>query len=294
VTTVECADAHREDDLVRLLAVRQSEMFDRDVSDAHAARGNELSGSVPRLRNRRDGPIDRQDVTAREPRCDRASRRTRPAPDLEDARVRAQRERLHDGRQPGRQRCRHRFDGTRRCHSPCVIVPPPEVGNRVLVVGSGGAGKTVVARALAARTGLPLIHLDAHYWRPNWEPTPVDAWRARVRELITRSQWVMDGNYSSTLDLRLPAADTIVFLDLPRRVTLRRVLARWLRWHGRVRPEMPQGCPERMSLEFARWLWRFPREGRRRLLDAITVAGVEDRVIRLTSRRAVAAWLTTQ
>jgi adenylate kinase family enzyme len=175
-----------------------------------------------------------------------------------------------------------------------VIVSPPEVGNRVLVVGSGGAGKTTVARALAARTGLPLIHLDAYYWQPNWEPTPLDAWRAKVRDLAARSQWVMDGNYSSTLDLRLPVADTIVFLDLPRRVTLGRVVVRQVRWYGRVRPEMAEGCRERISLDFARWLWRFPREGRRRLLDAIAVAGVEHRVIRLTTRRAVADWLATR
>jgi adenylate kinase family enzyme len=175
-----------------------------------------------------------------------------------------------------------------------VIVSLPELGNRILVVGSGGAGKTTVARALAARTGLPLIHLDTYYWQPNWEPTPRAAWRARVRDLAARSQWVMDGNYSSMLDLRLPVADTIVFLDLPRRVTLTRVLVRQLRWSGRVRPEMAEGCRERISLDFARWLWRFPREGRRRLLDAIAVAGVEERVIRLTSRREVAAWLTTQ
>ena len=180
------------------------------------------------------------------------------------------------------------------CQAAGVTVSPPGVGDRVLVVGSGGAGKTTVARALAARTGLPLIHLDACYWRPNWEPTPADAWRAKVRELAARSRWVMDGNYSSTLDLRLPVADTIVFLDLPRRVTLRRVLARRLRWHGRVRPEMPEGCEERISLDFVRWLWRFPRAGRRRLLDAIALAGVEHRVIRLTSRRDVAAWLMTQ
>jgi adenylate kinase family enzyme len=104
----------------------------------------------------------------------------------------------------------------------------------------------------------------------------------------------MDGNYSSTLDLRIPVADTIVFLDLPRRVTLPSVLTRQLRWYGRVRPEMARGCRERVSIEFARWLWRFPRDGRQRLLDVIATASAEDRVIRLTSRRAVNAWLRTE
>lgn len=101
MATVERANTHGEDDVVWLFAVRQSEVFDRDVSDAHAARGNEVGGSGPGLRNRRGGPIDREDVTAREPRRDRASRRTGAAADLKDARVRAEWERVHDGRQPG-------------------------------------------------------------------------------------------------------------------------------------------------------------------------------------------------
>jgi len=167
----------------------------------------------------------------------------------------------------------------------------PPLGSRVLVVGSGGAGKSTVSRIIAAHTGLPVIHLDAHYWRPGWRPTPVPDWRQQVRELIEQPTWVMDGNFTSTLDLRLPAADTVVFLDLPRRVTIPRALRRGLRWHGRVRPDMAPGCPERVTWKFLRWMWRFPRGGRRRLLTAITTAAVQDRVIRLTGRTAVAQWV---
>ena len=87
VTTVKRADTHGEDEVIRPFAVRQSKIFDRDVSHAHAARGNEVSRSDPGLRNCRGGPIDRQDVAATEPRRHRASRRTRAAADLEDARV---------------------------------------------------------------------------------------------------------------------------------------------------------------------------------------------------------------
>src|SRR3989454_12597016 len=54
---------------------------------------------------------------------------------------------------------------------------------RVLVIGTGGSGKSTVARRLAQRTGLPLIHLDAHYWRPGWQPTPPDEWRGEGERL---------------------------------------------------------------------------------------------------------------
>src|SRR5207247_6652305 len=96
--------------------------------------------------------------------------------------------------------------------------------NRVLVIGTGGTGKTTLARRLAERTGLPLIHLDLLYWRPGWQPTPNDEWRQTVERLITAEKWIIDGNYGGTLDLRLAACDTVVFIDLPRVVCLLRVL----------------------------------------------------------------------
>jgi adenylate kinase family enzyme len=139
---------------------------------------------------------------------------------------------------------------------------------RVLVLGSGGAGKTTFARELAARTGLPLVHLDRLYWRPGWTPSPIEEWEPVVREVTAGEAWVMDGNYGGTLELRLEAADTAVFLDTPRLTCLRRVLARGLRDRGRTRSDMGPGCPERLwpDLEFVRWVWGYPRDVRPRVL----------------------------
>ena len=86
---------------------------------------------------------------------------------------------------------------------------------RILLIGAGGSGKSVLAARIAAQSGLPLIHLDALFWKPGWVETPRDEWKRIVEELIQRDAWVMDGNYGGTLDLRLAACDTVLFLDFP-------------------------------------------------------------------------------
>ena len=86
---------------------------------------------------------------------------------------------------------------------------------KVLVIGSGGAGKSTFASKLSKRTGLPLIHLDSLYWRPGWIETSTAEWDQTIEHLLGRDTWIMDGNYGRTLERRLAACDTVIFLDLP-------------------------------------------------------------------------------
>ncbi len=159
------------------------------------------------------------------------------------------------------------------------------------MIGTGGSGKTTVARRLARRTGLPLIHLDAHYWRPGWQPTPADEWRAQVQTFISRDTWIMDGNYGGTLDLRLEACDTVVFLDLPRLVCLWRVLRRQVQHFRQVRPELAPGCRERLSWEFLAWIWTYPSRRRGDTLRRLAVLDQRKRVAILRSSAAIEEFL---
>jgi adenylate kinase family enzyme len=162
---------------------------------------------------------------------------------------------------------------------------------RVAILGSGGAGKSTLARALGERLGIEVVHLDRLFWRPGWEPMPTDEWRAVVARVVEGDSWITDGNYSSTLDLRLAAADTVVLLDLPRRVTIPGILRRW--WRHRGRAVQAAGCPERWDGTFVRWVWDYRRESRPRALAAIAAHAPHADVVVLTSRAAVRRWLAS-
>jgi len=141
---------------------------------------------------------------------------------------------------------------------------------RVVVLGPAGAGKTELATLIAARTGLPLVHLDPLFWRSGWTAAPEDEARAALRETIGRERWVLDGNFlDGRGDARFDRADTVVFLDLPRRTCFRRVLTRLARDRGRSRPDLPEGCSEGLDLALLRWIWRYPRTDRPAVLELL-------------------------
>lgn len=111
------------------------------------------------------------------------------------------------------------------------------VGRRVVVTGLAGSGKSTLSIALAAKTGLPLIHLDLYFWRPGWVAPSEAEWRDTQRDILAGDAWIADGNYGETLDLRLGLADTVVVLDTPWWRCSGRALVRGLRMPG----ELPAG-----------------------------------------------------
>jgi adenylate kinase family enzyme len=104
----------------------------------------------------------------------------------------------------------------------------------------------------------------------------------------------MDGNYGGTMEIRLAAADTVIFLDLPRLLCLWRVTTRFLCYRGRSRPDMTQGCEERLTKEFLLWLWNYPKEKRPEILERLEQLKPNKHVVILSSPKAVQTFLEQQ
>jgi adenylate kinase family enzyme len=162
---------------------------------------------------------------------------------------------------------------------------------RILVIGSGGSGKSTFAIRLGACLQLEVIHLDKVFWRPGWVETPKDEWKRKVEELVGGEAWVVDGNYGGTLELRLAACDTVIFLDLPRAVCVGRVLKRVLMYRAGRRPDMAEGCRERFNLEFLRWVWNYPARRRPKIIELLEKHSRDRRIVRLRSRAEVENFL---
>jgi len=163
------------------------------------------------------------------------------------------------------------------------------VPQRILILGPSGSGKSTLARRLGARLELPVVHLDAINWNPGWIQTEAGQFRQRIAEASARDAWVMDGNYTAGLDLRLPRAEAVIWLDLPRYVYFTRAVWRSLRNYGRERDDLGPGCPEQFDLSFLTdWVWNYQTRTRARHAQLMSnlPAGVQG--ITLTSPREVA------
>jgi adenylate kinase family enzyme len=130
---------------------------------------------------------------------------------------------------------------------------------RIMIIGSSGSGKTVLSQLLNKRFNLPLYHLDLFFWRPNWVPTPDEEWKAFIKNLVKEDKWILDGNFTSTLDLRIQHADTIIFIDLPRVLRLYRVVKRRL-MKNRERPDINKHCKEQLDWKLLKSVWLFGKK----------------------------------
>lgn len=162
---------------------------------------------------------------------------------------------------------------------------------KILVIGSSGAGKTTFSRNLSKLTGIEIIHLDKLHWKPNWTEPSKDDWKATLEKAMRGEAWIMDGNYSGTLDIRLPVCDTVIFLDMPPAVCVYRVLKRVASFYGKTRPDMAENCVEKFDWEFLKWIWDFENRSKPKMEKLLEQFKDEKTIVHLRSKREVEDFL---
>lgn len=161
---------------------------------------------------------------------------------------------------------------------------------RVAIIGCGGSGKSYLARQLAERLDLPITHLDAVYYDQHWQALPKDQFTAVQEELVARPRWVIEGNYASTLPVRLAVADTVIVLDLPARTCLRGVLQRRLRHGGGQHQAI--GVYDRINWGFIRYILGYRRSMLARVHGLIAAHAQHADLVVLRRRSAARRFLS--
>ncbi|SEO93863.1 DNA topology modulation protein [Paenibacillus sp. OV219] len=167
--------------------------------------------------------------------------------------------------------------------------------NRILIIGSPGSGKSTLAQKLGRIWSLHVIHLDAHFWKPNWVMPQEAEWDQTIERLTMQEQWIIDGNYSRTMDKRIERADLIILLDMPRWLCMYRIFKRRVMFHKKTRPDMNEGCEEKIDWAFVKWVWQYPKRSRMKTLNKLEQAAASGKqVIILQTRKQVKELLHDQ
>ncbi|MCL1824161.1 MAG: DNA topology modulation protein [Oscillospiraceae bacterium] len=159
------------------------------------------------------------------------------------------------------------------------------IGKRIMILGSSGSGKSTLATQLGKITGLPVVHLDRLFWNPGWEETPKEKFAQKAQDAANGENWIIDGNYTRTMDFRLERADCIIFIDFNRYFCIYRVLKRRIQNHGKTRYDLGEDCIEKIDLPFLKWVWDYPKRSRKNTIEKINKC--DKPVFHLKTRKAV-------
>ena len=158
---------------------------------------------------------------------------------------------------------------------------------RICIVGCSGSGKSTLARKLGEQTGLPVKHLDKMYWLPDWVEMDQEEFTEALRQELKHERWIIDGNFGRTAGARFKRCHLIIHLNYSTWRCLIGVIKRIITTHGKVRPDMGDGCPEHFDWSFLKWVMAFNKPGssRDKLLEQIELHGAHCLLIQPRNRR---------
>src|SRR5699024_11024103 len=139
---------------------------------------------------------------------------------------------------------------------------------RIMVMGvSAGVGKSTFARKLGEILNIDVYHLDSFYWKPGWVEAPQEEFANSQQEIVEQDEWIIEGNYNRTYDIRAQHADTIIYLELPLFVCLYRVFKRWISHIGKTRLDMGEGCKEKLDYQFLKYIFTTYNRRKKQMRD---------------------------
>ena len=162
--------------------------------------------------------------------------------------------------------------------------------DKIVVIGSPAAGKSTFARDLGRTLQINVIHLDRVFWGPGWKEKSREARIDILQNIVQEKQWIIEGTYLGASEPRLNASDTIIFLDIPAMLCLKRILKRYM-GSGRCHRDIPEGCDDKLNLFRIIKVLGFPFRGRITLIKILNYYYESKAIIRLHSTKEVEAFL---
>lgn len=164
---------------------------------------------------------------------------------------------------------------------------------RIIIIGGNGCGKTTFAKMLSDKLKLPLIHLDVLYWRDNWQAASKDEFDELLLQEVIKPKWIIDGNISRSIPLRLKYCDTVIYMDYSKIACVYGSIKRVIKNFGKSRPDMGGYCPERFDMEkfaFLKSVWNFNKNNKKRYYDMLNNAN-DIEIIILKNRKQMVEFL---
>jgi len=164
-----------------------------------------------------------------------------------------------------------------------------------MVLGvSAGVGKSTFARRIGDILQINVYHLDTMYWKPGWIEASLDEFRSVQEKIVENRQWIIEGNYSSTYEVRMVRADTIIYLELPLYVCLYRVFKRFFQHIGKTRPDMTIGCDEKLDWKFIKFIlttYKNRKTVMRERLEYFLNKDAQNKIVILKSKKEIKDYL---
>jgi len=162
---------------------------------------------------------------------------------------------------------------------------------RIAIIGAPGVGKSTLAKQLSKVLQIKIWHMDKLFWQPGWVQISRKELQIKVKAILKDPSWIIDGNYLNTLDMRLQAADTIIFLDYPIWLCLLGVIKRRIIYRDKVRTDITEGCPEQLDYQFIRYLLRFPRDQKGLIYNKLQKLDPSTKVLIFHNRHSLEKYL---